>query len=130
MNLYQTQSTISENEERIYTVVLEGVNKWNTTNDQPLIDQLPIYMPPLIRYAVDDWVSEYERLLDRRPNTSFAEYVKTHDSELLFHFRWTLTHKAETLFRQAYKQLWDALSKEEQKALIHGLHYLVEQTTN
>lgn len=130
MDLYQTQCTILENERNIYTIVLKGVNEWNTMNNHPPIDQLPIYIPPLIRYAVDDWVSEYERLLDRRPDTSFAEYVKDQADTLMFHFRWSLTHKAETLFRQAYKQLWDALSEHEQLALLHGLQCLIEQTTN
>lgn len=111
-------------------MVLKGINAWNKEHGGTHIDQLSIYMPPLVRYAVDDWVSEYDRLRDRRPDTSFAEYVTDQADTLLFHFKWTLTHKADTLFRQAYKQLWDALSKDEQLALLDGLRYLIDQSTN
>lgn len=130
MDLYQTRYTIFEEESKIHRIVLKGINAWNKEHGHTHIDELSIYMPPLVRYAIDDWVSEYERLLDRRPDTSFAEYVKDQADTLLFHFRWSLTHKADTLFRQAYKQLWDAMSKDEQDAFLHGLRYLIDQSTN
>lgn len=104
------------------------MNAWNKQHGHDVIDQLSLYMKPLVRYAVDDWVSEYERLLDRRPNTSFSVYAKEQEGALLFHFKWSLTHKAETVFRHAHGELWNALSKAEQDAFVHGLQYLIRET--
>jgi len=127
VNLYQTQYAIFEHESKIQRIVLEGINAWNKEHDQAVIEQLPLTTIPLIRYAVEDWVNEYDHLVDRRPDTSFAEYVKEQAGELIFHFRWSLTHKAETHFRHAHGELWRTLNKDEQNAFLHGLRYLIKE---
>ena len=126
MDLYQTQYEIFEQENTIQRVVLEGINAWNQEHEHPEIEEVSSYMIPLIRYAVEDWVGEFEHLLDRRPDTTFAEFVKEQEGMLLFHFKWSLTHKAETIFRHAHGELWQALDEDEQEAFLNGLRHLIQ----
>lgn len=126
--MYQTQQRIFEQENDIKTVVIKGINEWNNKNNYSPITDLSIYAVPLIRYAIEDWMNEYSQSKDQYPNTSFSTYVKDEEPNLVFQFKWSLTHKAETLYRQAHNVLWLALTKEEQDGFLYGLRYLIQQT--
>ena len=109
-------------------MVLTGINDWNKKNKQEPLGELSPYMIPLIRYATEDWISEYERSKTQYPNTSFGIFIKEQESNVVFHFEWSLTHKAETIYRHAHEVLWRALTKNEQDSFLYGLRYLIQQS--
>lgn len=130
MDLYQTQNQILKNENEIQTFILNGINGWNKENEHAYVETLSPYMKPLIRYALEDWMNEYEKGKPRRPDTRFSDYIKEQESNLIFHFKWSLTHKSETVYRHAHEILWRALTKEEQNAFLYGLRYLIAHAKN
>lgn len=127
MNLHHTLKTILENETNIQDIVLKGINVQRTTNTQEHINELSVYVPPLIRYALEDWYDEYQRHLEHHPNKRFGVYLKEQEGNLIFHFKWSLTHKAETIYRHAHAVLWNGLNDQEQNDLLYGLRYLINE---
>lgn len=112
----------------IQDIVLAGINHWNNANNQEPVDALSAYAPPLIRYAIEDWLEEYTFRKDFHPDKTFSTFIKEQEHNVIFSFKQSLTHKAHTVYRQAHAVLWCGLSQNEQDALLFGLRHLIHQT--